>query len=495
MTALPEYKTRRLLANLGIPLVDGVFLDTQNDPGRDLLPPPVYLKAQITGATSRAAQGLVRRVDDPLQVASGIEEMFAAKTQGPIEGVLVTSAANICHEYYVGCILDFGSANKLPGGILMFSSQGGSGVEARSGSLKKIPFSLLRPPTADMLTGHFAEMDHPEALATFLEGIINTFIRYKLTVLEVNPVGVREDGSLLVIDCRAEFERHAIAKTDKPLFTIHDSGREEQTRIERIVEKINALEPAGTGFIRENREPIPAGAYRVATNLCGGGGKMLWEMAVGGRKDIYSVNESDTSGGLSAFKSYRLLRAILALDTPQVLLLTGSGMAFQNQYHLAAAVWKALRESPTPLPSLLRFGGTEEDKAQALMERVVPSLPVKVRTFPAHLFPSAMIDHIAQMASEKRMTVVPEDQPGGEPSFRVDLPPGEFYFDPQKWTQPTPPPCVTICPTQFLKWNPDRRWVEPAQDARCIGCLLCETVSLLEGNGELRIKLDIPEMN
>ena len=45
------------------------------------------------------------------------------------------------------------------------------------------------------------------------------------------------------------------------------------------------------------------------------------------------------------------------LDPPgsQVLLLTGSGMGFQNQRHLAAAMWKGLRESPTPLPATLRL--------------------------------------------------------------------------------------------------------------------------------------------
>jgi len=222
---------------------------------------------------------------------------------------------------------------------------------------------------------------------------------------------------------------------------------------------------------------------------------MLWEMTTGAREDIYEMNESDTSGGLSAFKSYRVLRAILEMEGSQVLLLTGSGMGFQNQHHLAAAVWKALRESPTPLPALLRFGGTDEDKARALFERIASTLPVPVKTYFPHVFPNAMVDDIPAMASSERVRAVPEPQPEGEPTFSVEVPPGDFYFDPDKWPGDETPLCVSICPNEFLSWNADERTIEPVEGARCIGCLLCETVSLLEGNGELRIKLDMPEVD
>jgi NAD-dependent dihydropyrimidine dehydrogenase PreA subunit len=217
-------------------------------------------------------------------------------------------------------------------------------------------------------------------------------------------------------------------------------------------------------------------------------------MTTGSNKDIYSMNESDTSGGLSAFKSYRVLRAILEMAGSQVLILTGSGMGFQNQYHLAAAMWKGLRESPTPLPAMLRFGGTDEDKARDLIAKVKDTLPVKVKTYFPHVFPNAMVDEVSEMATKDRVTVTPEPQPEGAPSFSVNVPPGDFFYYADKWTKDEAPPCVGICPTKFLNWNAETRTVEPVDGARCIGCLLCEVSSLLEGNGELRIRLDMPEV-
>jgi succinyl-CoA synthetase beta subunit len=494
MPALPEYKTRILLDTEVVSLVDGVFVAVGSDLPVPLPNPPVYLKAQIPGATNRAAQGLVRRIEAAKKIEADLKELLAPGAWGQAEGVLIANAVDMVAEYYAACMLDLGGEGRLPGGILLFSIEGGSGVVERSDDLLKIPFSLLNPPSAATVAEQIGEVDNPQAIGLFLESVIRTFIRYKLTVLEMNPIGVLKDGSLLVIDCRAEFEKHAVSKKDKALFAVVPGAEEKLTRIERMVEMINTAEPAGTGFVRENRQPVPEGVFRVATNLCGGGGKMLWEMTTGARKDIYSMNESDTSGGLSAFKSYRILRAILEIEQAQVLLLTGSGMAFQDQYHLAAAVWKALRESPTPLPALLRFGGTAEDEAYQLFEQVAPELPVKILIFKSHIFPNAMVDQIAEVAATERIRVTPPAPPQGPPTFSVDIPTGDFYYYPEKWSQNEAPHCVGICPSSFLRWNAGTKTVEPANDARCIGCLLCETVSLLQGNGELRIKLDMPEV-
>ena len=217
---------------------------------------------------------------------------------------------------------------------------------------------------------------------------------------------------------------------------------------------------------------------------------MLWEMTTGARTDIFTMNESDTSGGLSAFKSYRILRVILAQEGPQVLLLTGSGMAFQNQHHLAAAVWKALRESPTPLPSLLRFGGTDEDKARALFDRVSDDLPVPVKTYPPEVFPNAMVEEIQEIAGGAVGEIEEYTPPEGEPDIAVERPPGKIYFFPEKWESNGEPPSVTACPTGFLQWNDGELKRNP--EARCIGCLMCETAALLEGSGELHIELEMP---
>jgi succinyl-CoA synthetase beta subunit len=494
MPALPEYLTRTLLENYGVPVVEGFFVRIDDNLPDELPEFPIFLKAQIPGATSRKKHGLVRKVETRFEFDSNLDDLLSPGDRGQADGVLAAKGLDLKAEYYAGCMLDFGSEKQLPGGILLFSTEGGSGVEGRSGTLVTIPFSLLSPIKAEDIVKELAVIDtleNPDEVAVFLKNLISTFIGYRLTVLEVNPIGVLSDGSLISVDCRAEFEKSAVKKAEKYLFFPPGlKSSSDLTPLEQVVELINNADPAGTGFFRQNRETPPDGALRVATNLCGGGGKMLWEMTTGSRTDIYTMNESDTSGGLSAFKSYRILRTIFAQKGAQVLLLTGSGMAFQNQHHLAAAVWKALRESPTPLPALLRFGGTDEDNARELFERVSADLPVQVKTYPAEIFPNAMVDDIEAIAMDTPPHVQPPPAPEGEPSIRVEIPPGNIYFYPEKWNSEEEPPSISACPTGYLLWNKGKLEINP--EAKCIGCLMCETASLLEGNGEIRIDLEMP---
>lgn len=483
MPALPEYKTRVLLKNHGVPLAPGVFLSEIPD----VFPEPVvYLKAQIPGATSRAASGLVRRASTQEEVATGLKDLLGRNN---CHGVLATEAVDIVKEYYAACLLSFGSEGKLPGGVLLFSPEGGSGIESRSESLVRIPFSLIDPPEEKELVRLLPDMENRSSLAGLLSGMMEAFIEYKLTVLEANPIAVLPDGSLAAIDCRAEYEKHAVPRKHAELFKMPESAEGSSTQLEKTVEAINQADPAGTGFFRSSRIPVPDGAIAVATNLCGGGGKMLWEMATGGRKDVFTLNESDTSGGLSAFKSYRILRVIMSQPEARVLFLTGSGMAFQSQYHLACAVWKALRESSSPLPCLLRFGGTDQEKAFELFQRVGDSLPVKVETFRPEVFPNVMVDRIAELATGKRAAGKPEAEPGTV-AFETDTPPARFIYHPDRNPQGLEPACIKSCPTGYLRWEDGAVKTNP--EARCIGCLVCETASLLDGNGELTIELDIP---
>ncbi|MFO8184879.1 MAG: hypothetical protein R6U39_12020 [Candidatus Aegiribacteria sp.] len=495
MPSLPEYRTRILLQREKVPLVPGVFVSSEREYTDDLPDMPVYLKAQLPGATSRKSKGLVRRIDSPELLEENLQNLLAPGEWGEPEGVLVTRGVDLKAEYYAGCTLDFGSRDRLPGGTLLFSISGGSGVEGRSESLLRMPFSLLHPPSVEDIEGELVSMGteaDPGSLAGILHKLISTFTGYKLTVLEINPLGLLTDGSIMAVDCRAEFEKSAVRKDDMDIFFPPgvESSRD-LTRLEKVVEKINRDDPSGTGFFRQNREKPSRDALRVATNLCGGGGKMLWEMTTGSRTDIHTMNESDTSGGLSAFKSYRILRVILAQEDAQALLLTGSGMAFQNQHHLAAAVWKALKESPTPLPSLLRFGGTDEDRARELFERVADSLPVPVRTFPPEVFPNAMVDHIREIAEGPSKVAEKIEPPRGEPDIEVRTPPGKIYFHYDRWNSEEIPPSVTACPTGFLRWESGKLSADP--QARCTGCLMCETAALMEGNGELYIHLEMPE--
>lgn len=490
MPALPEYLTRVLLESEGVPVVPGVMLSSAPSAVAGF---PVFLKAQIPGATSRMSAGLVRRVDSPAELDTVLPDLLS---RDRCEGVLAAEALDIELELYAGVIFDAGSSSALPGGRLLFSLSGGSGIEERAGSLTEIRFPLSSPPSPEALAASLPDAPWRLSAAGLLAGMARTFCRYRLLVLEANPLAVlRGDGRVLVVDCRAEYEERAVRKGEEALFGTTSARSGESTALERVVEAFNRCDPAGTAFFRQNRGTPAPGAVRVATNLCGGGGKMLWEMAVGGRDDIFALNESDTSGGLSAFKSYRFLRAVLAQEDADLLLFTGSGMAFQSQLNIAAAIWKALRESPSVVPVMVRFGGTDEDKARAMFERLSGSLRVPVSTYPSEVFPNAMVDSIRGFLDDAGAAepVQPASPPEGSPAFEVAVPPGRFHVDGVRCASCRERPCLAACPTHFLAWA-DGSGPAPAEGQRCTGCLMCEAVCLLDGSAGLFVELDMPEV-
>lgn len=490
MPALPEYLTRVLLESEGVPVVPGVMLSSAPAAVSGF---PVFLKAQIPGATSRKSAGLVRKVDSASELDAVLPDLLS---RDRCEGVLAAEAVDIELELYAGVVFDAGSSTSLPGGRLLFSLAGGSGIEARAGSLVEIRFPLSRPPSPEAVTVSLPDAPWRTSAAGVLSGMARTFCRYRLLVLEANPLAVlRGDGRVLVVDCRAEFEERAVRKGEEGLFGAASARAGDSTRLERMVDAFNRSDPAGTAFFRQNRGTPAPGAVRVATNLCGGGGKMLWEMAIGGRDDIFALNESDTSGGLSAFKSYRFLRAVLAQEDAGLLLFTGSGMAFQSQLNIAAAIWKALRESPAVVPVMVRFGGTDEDKARAMFERISGSLRVPVRTYPSEVFPNAMVDSIRGFLDGAGLTpdIPPSSPPQGPPAFEVSVPPGRFHVDTARCTECLQRPCLEACPTHFLTWA-EGSGPAPAEGLRCTGCLMCEAACLLDGRAGLFIELDMPEV-
>lgn len=489
MPALPEYRTRKLLEAAGVPLVPGILLTSEPVAGMTC---PLFLKAQIPGATSRKNAGLVKRIDSPGALPGELARLLGAER---CEGVLATEGVDIAEELYAAVIFDGGSSSVLPGGRILFSRSGGSGIESRSGSLVDVRFPLSTPPTHEELEAALPDSPWNRAVAGILAGMARVFIEYRLLVIEANPVAVLTDGRVLVVDCRAEYEERAVRRGEEDLFGTGSSGQSDSTPIEKLVDAINRSDPAGTAFFRQNRSLPATGAVRVATNLCGGGGKMLWEMAVGGRDDIFALNESDTSGGLSAFKSYRFLRAVLSQKDADLLLFTGSGMAFQSQLHIAAAIWKAMRESPDVVPTMVRFGGTDEGRARELFARIAPTLGARVETFPSEVFPNAMVDRMKSFLEEAGTGVPREVRgPGVPPSFTVQVPPGVFHIDAGRCAGCASRPCLSACPVGFLQWGGDAAGPTPREGTRCTGCLMCETACLLEGAEGLFIQLDMPEV-
>ena len=144
MAQLHEYKAKQILAENGIEIPRGeVAFDSQSAKEiAEKLSGEVVVKAQIH-STSRAVAGGIRFAKSPDEAEKIASEMLGKEIANNLcEAVLIDERAEIEREFYLGFIVD--TTLKRP--TLLFSDSGGSGIEERADSMKKLVCSIRKEP-------------------------------------------------------------------------------------------------------------------------------------------------------------------------------------------------------------------------------------------------------------------------------------------------------------------------------------------------------------
>ena len=229
-----EYEAKALFARHGIPLLKGKVVKSAAE-ARDAtaeIGGPVVLKSQVlTGGRMKA--GGVKFADDPATAAQHAEAILALEIKGQKpRGVLVEQRVPVVQEYFAAVTWD--GRRKLP--VLIFSDMGGIDIEevaethpdhVSTTHLSTIlPFSPYKAKEAVGAVG--VTGDVLNRMAPILATLVEIFMRYDLTLAEINPIGRLEDGRVLVLDGHVDLEGDA---RDKHAALLKDLGvGKEETR-------------------------------------------------------------------------------------------------------------------------------------------------------------------------------------------------------------------------------------------------------------------------
>jgi succinyl-CoA synthetase beta subunit len=210
-----EFEAKALFARHGIPLLEGRIAKTAAEAraAASEIAGPVVLKSQVlTGGRMKA--GGVKFADDPAaaeQAAAAILQL-EIKGQKP-RGVLVEQRVPLVQEYFAAVTWD--GRRKLP--VLIFSDMGGIDIEevaeqhpdhvSRTHVSTILPFSAYRAKEAIGAVG--VTGDVLNRMTPILATLVELFLRYDLTLAEINPIGRLEDGRVLVLDGHVDLEGDA----------------------------------------------------------------------------------------------------------------------------------------------------------------------------------------------------------------------------------------------------------------------------------------------
>ena len=238
---LHEYQAKHLFANYGMPVPRNHVVSSAGDVAailNSLGGDKWVVKAQVH-AGGRGKAGGVKLVDNPEQVAHIVGEMIGSRlvtyqttTEGqPVNHVLIEETCDISRELYVGAVIDRATRRV----VIMVSTEGGVEIEKVAA---ESPEKILRT-TVDPMLGLMPYQCRKLAFGLGLEGkqinkltqvlisLSRLFMEKDLSLVEINPLVVTQQGDLICLDGKINIDDSALYR-QPDLVEMRDSSQEDE---------------------------------------------------------------------------------------------------------------------------------------------------------------------------------------------------------------------------------------------------------------------------
>ncbi|MGD9155110.1 MAG: ADP-forming succinate--CoA ligase subunit beta [Bacillota bacterium] len=348
-----EYQAIALLKQYALPILDGqVALSVAEavQAQKELGLTTCILKAQVhTGGRGKA--GGVRRADTPEEVAKIAAEMLGSKLvtkqTGPegkvIRSVLVTGSMAIKNEYYLSFIVDGGSAQI----VMLASSAGGVEIEKTAA---EAPQKIMKE-SIDITIGLRAYQARRIAMSIGIRfELVNSFIDiaqklYRLfiekdcSLVEINPLVETQEGRLVAIDAKLNFDQNALFRhTD--ILELRDLNEEDPREVAASQFDLNYIPLDGEIGCMVNGAGLAMATMDMIRH-CGG----------------RPANFLDVGGGATAAKVAGAFQILLADRDVKGLLINIFGGIMKCDL-IAQGIVTAAEKTKVNVPIVVRLEGT-----------------------------------------------------------------------------------------------------------------------------------------
>jgi succinyl-CoA synthetase beta subunit len=402
MARLHEYQGKAILAANGFKIPRGRAASNASEAvaAAKELGGEVVIKIQAW-TTGRAGIGGVAFAKSPDDVRARAERMLAMKVgQFPVEAVLVEEKIEIAREFFLSFAID--DAARAP--VIIFAGGGGSGIEERAASTRRIACDVKRGPLDSAVGEAVASCGLSAAHATQLaEAIQKLFVAARSVEarsLEINPLVLTKNGEFVAADCRITIDDYAVVRHPELGIEIAREFDHPPTTLERVAYAVEQNDHRGTFYFAQLATIAAAKDSKglVGFHGAGGGGSMMSMDAIV-NAGFTIANFTDTSGNPSASKVYRAARIILAQPDLVGYFGSGSGVASQEQYWSAYGLAKAFWELDLDIPAVIRLGGNTEDRAVDILQRMSKLLRAPVEGYRKTDTPAMIAERFTELVA------------------------------------------------------------------------------------------------
>src|SRR5919201_77796 len=406
MARLHEYQGKAILAANGfkIPRGRAAFTADEAVAIAKELEGEVVIKIQAW-TTGRAGIGGVAFAKNADDVRTHAERMLSMQVgQFPVEAVLVEEKIDIDREFFLSFAID--DTARAP--MIIFAAGGGTGIEERAASTRRIPCDVNRGPVDSALNKAVASTGLSSKQATQLADSIRKLFAAARAVearsLEINPLVLTKSGEFVAADCRITIDDYAVARHPELGIEIAREFDHPPTALERVAYAVEQTDHRGTFYFAQLATDAAKGSKGlVGFHGAGGGGSMMSMDAIV-NAGFTIANFTDTSGNPSASKVNRAARIILTQPDLVGYFGSGSGVASQEQFWSAYGLAKAFWELDLDIPAVIRLGGNTEDRAADILHRMSKLLRAPVEGYRKTDTPAFIATRFAEQVTKTNGT-------------------------------------------------------------------------------------------
>ena len=349
-----EYQAKDILRAEGVPIPAGETASTpeQVEAIAKKIGGMVVVKAQVhTGGRGKA--GGVKLAKTPAEAKEIASKILGMKINGlTVYTVLVTAAADIATEAYVGIILD--RATRKP--VFMVSPAGGIDIEQVAAEtpekILKLPIDTrygLQPYQASELGFFlFDDVKKVRAAGKIMAALYRAFMKSDASLAEINPLVVTPDGEVLALDAKISIDDNALDR-HADLAALRDETAEAPSEVDARNSNLTFIKLEGdVGCV------VNGAGLAMAT--------MDLVKYYGGEP----ANFLDIGGSSNPEKVVNALRIITADESVKVILFNIFGGITRTD-DVANGIVTATKANPLKIPIVIRLTGTNEEIAMKIL--------------------------------------------------------------------------------------------------------------------------------
>jgi len=357
-----EYQAKQLFKAFGIAAPQGKTVTTADDAvlaTQEIAGDVWVVKAQVHAGGRGKVGGvkLAKNTDEVRQYASDmLGSRLVTKQTGadglPVESVLIEKTYPIKREFYLSLLVDRATERVM----FVSSVAGGMDIEEVAEQTPEKIVSLLIDPAAGLQSYQCRQvafdlsLQGPQirALEKIMQGMYQLLLEKDASQIEINPLVETDEGELLALDAKINFDDNAVA-LHPDILAFRDQGQED--------EKENKAQEFDLNYITLD------GTIGCMVN---GAGLAMATMDLVKLKGGEPANFLDVGGGTTPEKVCEAFKLILSDKSVKAVLVNIFGGIVQCDV-IAKGILTAVDEVHVQVPVVVRLEGTNAEKGRELL--------------------------------------------------------------------------------------------------------------------------------